>query len=259
MRETAAMFDLSAFCIFDIAGDGRARRRAARRHAADGRAGRPRRLHAAAHAGRRLPVRPDDPAARRRPLPRGHRRPARDGGPQVVPRQRGRRGGHRPHRAPGRRSACGGRGRATSSSSLTSDDVSHEGFPFARCRFIEIGPLQVLALRISYVGDLGWELHVPIEQGAAAVGHALGGRRAARRRPGRDRRLRHDGPDREGLPRLRLRARRRVRRGRGRHGVGQGQGPGLRRPRGAPAPPRVRAGGDHVHADRRRPHVGLRA
>ncbi len=52
-------------------------------------------------------------------------------------------------------------------SSLTSDDVSHEGFPFARCRFIEIGPLQVLALRISYVGDLGWELHVPIEQGAA--------------------------------------------------------------------------------------------
>jgi glycine cleavage system aminomethyltransferase T len=50
--------------------------------------------------------------------------------------------------------------------SLTSDDVSHEGFPFAHCRFIEAGPLQVLALRISYVGDLGWELHVPIEQGA---------------------------------------------------------------------------------------------
>ena len=74
--------------------------------------------------------------------------------------------GDRPHRRRGRRSGCGGRGRATSSSSLTSDDVSHEGFPFARCRFIEIGPLQVLALRISYVGDLGWELHVPIEQGA---------------------------------------------------------------------------------------------
>ena len=51
-------------------------------------------------------------------------------------------------------------------SSLTGDDVSHEGFPFARCRIIEVGPLQVLALRISYVGDLGWELHVPIEQGA---------------------------------------------------------------------------------------------
>ncbi|HET8756885.1 MAG TPA: FAD-dependent oxidoreductase [Solirubrobacteraceae bacterium] len=50
--------------------------------------------------------------------------------------------------------------------SLTSDDVSHEGFPFAHWRSIEVGPLQVLALRISYVGDLGWELHVPIEQGA---------------------------------------------------------------------------------------------
>jgi glycine cleavage system aminomethyltransferase T len=51
-------------------------------------------------------------------------------------------------------------------SSLTSDDVSNEGFPFARCRTIEVGPVRALALRISYVGDLGWELHVPIEQGA---------------------------------------------------------------------------------------------
>jgi glycine cleavage system aminomethyltransferase T/glycine/D-amino acid oxidase-like deaminating enzyme len=51
-------------------------------------------------------------------------------------------------------------------SSLTSDDVSHEGFPFARCRTIEVGPVRALASRISYVGDLGWELHVPLEQGA---------------------------------------------------------------------------------------------
>ena len=49
---------------------------------------------------------------------------------------------------------------------VTSDDVSHEGFPFARFKMIEVGPLQVLASRISYVGDLGWELYVPIEQGA---------------------------------------------------------------------------------------------
>ncbi len=49
---------------------------------------------------------------------------------------------------------------------ITSDDVSHEGFPFARCKNIEVGPLEVLASRISYVGDLGWELYVPIEQGA---------------------------------------------------------------------------------------------
>ncbi len=50
--------------------------------------------------------------------------------------------------------------------SVTGDDVSHEGFPFATCRTIEVGPLRVLASRISYVGDLGWELYAPIEQGA---------------------------------------------------------------------------------------------
>src|SRR3954464_755931 len=49
---------------------------------------------------------------------------------------------------------------------VTSDDMSHEGFPFATCETIEMGPLRVLASRISYVGDLGWELYVPIEQGA---------------------------------------------------------------------------------------------
>ncbi len=49
---------------------------------------------------------------------------------------------------------------------VTSHDVSNEGFPFARCRTIEVGPLEVLASRISYVGDLGWELYVQIEQGA---------------------------------------------------------------------------------------------
>jgi glycine cleavage system aminomethyltransferase T/glycine/D-amino acid oxidase-like deaminating enzyme len=50
--------------------------------------------------------------------------------------------------------------------SITSDDVSNDGFRFATCKTIEAGPLQVLASRISYVGDLGWELYVPIEQGA---------------------------------------------------------------------------------------------
>src|SRR5579884_1829971 len=51
-------------------------------------------------------------------------------------------------------------------SSVTSDDVSHDGFPFARCRTLEIDSLSVLASRISYVGDLGWELYAPMEQGA---------------------------------------------------------------------------------------------
>ena len=50
-------------------------------------------------------------------------------------------------------------------SGLTSDDISHEGFAFARCREIEVAGLTTLASRISYVGDLGWELYVPVEQG----------------------------------------------------------------------------------------------
>jgi glycine cleavage system aminomethyltransferase T/glycine/D-amino acid oxidase-like deaminating enzyme len=50
-------------------------------------------------------------------------------------------------------------------SSVTSDDVTHEGFPFGTCRTIEIGSQLVLASRISYVGDLGWELYAPMEQG----------------------------------------------------------------------------------------------
>jgi glycine cleavage system aminomethyltransferase T/glycine/D-amino acid oxidase-like deaminating enzyme len=52
-------------------------------------------------------------------------------------------------------------------SSVTSADVSHEGFPFARWRWIEIGPVRVMASRISYVGELGWELYAPMEQGRA--------------------------------------------------------------------------------------------
>ncbi len=51
-------------------------------------------------------------------------------------------------------------------SSITRDDLSHEGFRFSTCREVEIGSITVLASRISYVGELGWELYVPIEQGA---------------------------------------------------------------------------------------------
>jgi len=49
--------------------------------------------------------------------------------------------------------------------SATSDDVSTDGFKFGTCRVIDIGTQRVLASRISYVGDLGWELYVPMEQG----------------------------------------------------------------------------------------------
>jgi len=52
--------------------------------------------------------------------------------------------------------------------SVTGDDVSHEGLRFGTCAEVELGGVTVLASRISYVGELGWELHVPAEQGARA-------------------------------------------------------------------------------------------
>ena len=51
-------------------------------------------------------------------------------------------------------------------SAVTRDDVSHAGFGFGTCREIEVDGVTVLASRISYVGELGWELHAPVEQGA---------------------------------------------------------------------------------------------
>jgi heterotetrameric sarcosine oxidase gamma subunit len=49
---------------------------------------------------------------------------------------------------------------------VTSDDVSHAAFAFGNCREIEAAGVTVLASRISYVGELGWELYLPMEQGA---------------------------------------------------------------------------------------------
>jgi glycine cleavage system aminomethyltransferase T len=48
---------------------------------------------------------------------------------------------------------------------VTDDDVGNEGFKFGTCKTIEVDTLRVLASRISYVGDLGWELYIPIDQG----------------------------------------------------------------------------------------------
>jgi glycine cleavage system T protein len=47
--------------------------------------------------------------------------------------------------------------------SLTPNDVSDRAFPFATSRMIELGYALVRASRITYVGELGWELYVPTE------------------------------------------------------------------------------------------------
>jgi len=46
---------------------------------------------------------------------------------------------------------------------VTRDDVSNAAFPFARARTLRIAGASVLALRVTYVGELGWELHIPVE------------------------------------------------------------------------------------------------
>ena len=42
-------------------------------------------------------------------------------------------------------------------------DFSNAAFPFATCQHIQIGYATVLANRLTYVGELGWELHIPTE------------------------------------------------------------------------------------------------
>ena len=151
--------------------------------------------------------------------------------------------------------AAGARHPGSRSPATTSRTRASGSAPAARSRS---DTLRVLASRISYVGDLGWELYVPMEQGARLWDILWEAGRAHGARPGRHRRLRHHRPAREVLPRLRVRARDRVQRRRGGHGGAEGEGRGLRRPRRAPAPPRRGPGRDPVHADRRRPHVAER-
>ena len=139
--------------------------------------------------------------------------------------------------------------------SLTSDDMSHEAFPFATCRMIELDSLRVLASRISYVGELGWELYVPIEQGAklwdlvweagephgivpAGIGvYGTTGRlEKCYRAFGFELDADYDVVE-AGMA------------------WGQGEVARLRRQGGARRAPRKRADGDALHADRRRPHL----
>ncbi|WP_028637952.1 GcvT family protein [Nocardioides sp. URHA0032] len=49
---------------------------------------------------------------------------------------------------------------------LTSDDVTDGGFGFLTCREIQVKGTAVLASRISYVGELGWELYVAADDAA---------------------------------------------------------------------------------------------
>jgi glycine cleavage system aminomethyltransferase T/glycine/D-amino acid oxidase-like deaminating enzyme len=59
-------------------------------------------------------------------------------------------------------------------------DFSNAGFPFGSSREIDLGYARLRATRLTYVGELGWELYVPVEQAVAvyealqSAGEALG-------------------------------------------------------------------------------------
>jgi glycine cleavage system T protein len=49
--------------------------------------------------------------------------------------------------------------------SVSDDDLSNEAFPYMRARDVMVGDVPSLALRVTYVGELGWELYPPMEFG----------------------------------------------------------------------------------------------
>jgi dimethylglycine dehydrogenase len=55
---------------------------------------------------------------------------------------------------------------------ITAADLSNDAFPWLAVRDIRIAGAPVVAMRVSYVGELGWELHTPVEY-LAAVYEAL--------------------------------------------------------------------------------------
>jgi 4-methylaminobutanoate oxidase (formaldehyde-forming) len=50
--------------------------------------------------------------------------------------------------------------------STTTDDVSDAAFPYLTARHVTVGHVPLLAVRVTYVGELGWELYAPTEYGA---------------------------------------------------------------------------------------------
>jgi len=67
---------------------------------------------------------------------------------------------------------------------VTTADMSNEAFPFRHAREIDIGFARVLTIRITYLGELGYELYIPTEQALGvydrlvAVGETIGMRHA---------------------------------------------------------------------------------
>ena len=171
-REAVAVFDQTSFSKYVVAGPRRARGAAVGLRGRRRRAGRALRLHAVAQRPRHLRGRP-------------HRHPGRAG--LLLARLDVGHHGSRPRlAAPPRRrrgrdvtdayAVLGVMGPASRAllKRLSSDDWSEDGFPFATSRTATVAGVPLRATRMTYVGELGWELTVPVG-GAATVYDALFG------------------------------------------------------------------------------------
>lgn len=49
--------------------------------------------------------------------------------------------------------------------SITPHDLSNQAFPYGSTQAVDFGSINARLFRISYVGELGWEIYVPTEQG----------------------------------------------------------------------------------------------
>ena len=157
-------------------------------------AGRPLGVHAAAHAGRRVPRRPDDHAPRRASTSASS--PARstaaatsywfrrhlpaDGSVTFTDRTSGVVHDRRVGTAGG---GDDGAGRHRLVAPLR--PRPRTAFPYGSVRDVLIDGVPCTMFRISYVGESGWEVYTDDRARAAGVGHDLGGRPGARHPPGR--------------------------------------------------------------------------
>ncbi len=57
---------------------------------------------------------------------------------------------------------------------LTRGALDNEAFPFGQVRALQVAGAPVTALRVTYVGELGWELHLPVEFAATVYGALMG-------------------------------------------------------------------------------------
>ena len=139
---------------------------------------------------------------------------------------------------------------------LTDADVSHDGFGMLTCREIEVAGVTALASRISYVGELGWELYVAMDDAAQLwealldTGDSHGTRPVGIGVYGTTGRLekgyRAYGAELDGERTI-------VEAG---DAAAQGQGGRLHRQGDVPRPARGVAADRALHAHRRRPHLG---